>query len=342
MNEMQVPIFKFLSGEFTGLIHTLDPNIYNVPLRRDIIKNVYEYWRMKDRYVLKKTKSLGEVAGSGKKPAPQKGRGAARQGNKRAPQRAGGGVCHGVVPRYMGFPINSKLRLLAIKTMLSARLYEDRLIFIDSEAIEFPKTQMLKAIVEPFGMDKLCLLAPNNIDANFEKAARNISNLKVVKSQEVNLPDLLLSDYIILTKKGLKELEATLEAREKNYFRNRKVSNASHIEQWKIKNQNPYLRDIVEPIVHGKHLNDFDDSLPVTLVTPTLKQYLADLRKIQVDALEAKSKEYNEGKRLESQERKEAAETLRKTTEAEALVKAASPEQTIDKSFTVESAEHKN
>ena len=176
---MKVPIFNFMTGEFTGEIHTLDPQIYNVPLRRDIIKNVYEYWRMKDRYVLKKTKSFGEVAGSGKKPTNQKGRGAARQGNRRAPQRAGGGVAHGVVPRCMGFPINAKLRLLAIKTMLSARLFEDRVIFIDSEAIEHPKTQMLKAIVEPFGLDKLCILTPNDIDSNFEKASRNISNLHV-------------------------------------------------------------------------------------------------------------------------------------------------------------------
>ena len=134
-SEMQVPIFNFVTGEFTGEIHTLDPQIYNVPLRRDIIKNVYEYWRMKDRYVLKKTRGMGMVAGSGKKPTPQKGRGAARQGNKRAPQRAGGGVAHGVTPRCLGFPINAKLRLLAIKTMLSARLFEDRVIFIDSEAI---------------------------------------------------------------------------------------------------------------------------------------------------------------------------------------------------------------
>lgn len=121
-------------------MHTLDPFIFNLPLRRDIVKNVHEFWRMKDRYVLKKTKSMGEVAGSGKKPTPQKGRGASRQGNKRAPQRKGGGVPHGVVPRCLGFPINNKVRLLALKTMLSARLYEDRLIFIDNEDIEHPKT----------------------------------------------------------------------------------------------------------------------------------------------------------------------------------------------------------
>jgi large subunit ribosomal protein L4 len=129
-----------------------------LPLRRDIIKNVFDYWNDKDRYILKKTKDFGDVAGSGKKPFPQKGRGASRQGNKRAPQRKGGGVTHGPVPRCLGFPINNKLRLLALKTMLSAKLYEDKLIFIDSEAIEYPKTTLLEAIVKPYGSDKLCFV----------------------------------------------------------------------------------------------------------------------------------------------------------------------------------------
>jgi large subunit ribosomal protein L4 len=131
-----------------------------LPLRRDIIKNVFDYWNDKDRYILKKTKDFGDVAGSGKKPFPQKGRGASRQGNKRAPQRKGGGVTHGPVPRCLGFPINNKLRLLALKTMLSAKLYEDKLIFIDSEAIEYPKTTLLEAIVKPYGLDKLCFVTP--------------------------------------------------------------------------------------------------------------------------------------------------------------------------------------
>ena len=131
-----------------------------MPLRRDIIKNVFDYWNDKDRYILKKTKDFGDVAGSGKKPFPQKGRGASRQGNKRAPQRKGGGVTHGPVPRCLGFPINNKLRLLALKTMLSAKLYEDKLIFIDSEAIEYPKTTLLEAIVKPYGLDKLCFVTP--------------------------------------------------------------------------------------------------------------------------------------------------------------------------------------
>jgi len=65
-----MPIFEFKTGVFTGEVAHLDHSIYNLPLRRDIIKNVYDYWNDKDRYILKKTKGFGDVAGSGVKPVP--------------------------------------------------------------------------------------------------------------------------------------------------------------------------------------------------------------------------------------------------------------------------------
>lgn len=69
-SELQVPIFNFKTGVFTGQVVRLDQAIYNLPLRRDIVKNVFDYWQDKDRYILKKTKDFGDVAGSGKKPVP--------------------------------------------------------------------------------------------------------------------------------------------------------------------------------------------------------------------------------------------------------------------------------
>ena len=140
---------------------TLDPENFNQPLRRDIVHKVFEYFEHQGKSVWKRAKTSGDVAGSGKKPTPQKGRGAARQGNRRAPQRAGGGKAHGPVPRSLEFPVNNKQRLLALKVMLSAKLFEDRLIFVDSEELEYPKTQLLEAIVAPFKQDKLCFLTGN-------------------------------------------------------------------------------------------------------------------------------------------------------------------------------------
>ena len=75
---MEVPVYQFTSGEITGQVAELDPKIYNMPLRRDIVHNVFHYFENKDRYILKMARKFGEVAGSGKKPAAQKGRGMAR------------------------------------------------------------------------------------------------------------------------------------------------------------------------------------------------------------------------------------------------------------------------
>lgn len=111
-----------------------------MPLRRDILHTCYRYFEFKDRYITKRVKTVGTVAGSGIKPAMQKGRGASRQGNKRAPQRAGGGAAHGPVPRALGFPINNKLKLLGLKTMLSAKLFEEKLAVIETEKLAYPKT----------------------------------------------------------------------------------------------------------------------------------------------------------------------------------------------------------
>jgi len=168
-----------MTGEFTDEVINLDPEVFNLPLRRDIIHNVSVYWQKYGKILYNRAKGFGDVRGTGRKPTPQKGQGAARQGNRRAPQRAGGGVAHGPVPRDLTFPMNNKVRLLALKTMLSAKLYEDKLIFIDSEQIELPKTQLLDEIISPFKKDKLCFLTSQDIDENFKRASSNINLLHV-------------------------------------------------------------------------------------------------------------------------------------------------------------------
>jgi large subunit ribosomal protein L4 len=82
---------------------------------------------------------------------PQKKSGRARQGDKRAPHLWKGGKAHGAKPVDYTFPLNEKIRILGLKTLLSARLYEEKIVLIDSEAIEYGKTKYLKEIIKPFG-----------------------------------------------------------------------------------------------------------------------------------------------------------------------------------------------
>jgi len=222
---------------------------------------------------------MGDVAGSGIKPAPQKGRGASRQGNKRAPQRAGGGKAHGPVPRSLEFPINSKMRLIALKTILSAKLYEDKIIVIDAGQIEYPKTQLLEHIIRPFGLDRLLFLTPSSKQQDhFEMAARNLQNVTLKNAQQFNLPDLLRTDYIFLTKQGLVELEEVIEKRHENLFRNKKVPTEDGILRSRLRAMDHFERDIIDPTLNSKKIKGYDDDLPLIVQTPALKTMVKDLR----------------------------------------------------------------
>jgi large subunit ribosomal protein L4 len=152
-------------------------------MRRDIIHNAFIYYRYLDYQTTDVTKTKGQVAGSGKKPAPQKGRGAARIGNKRANFRNKGGVAHGKVPRDYSFTFNKKIRLQALKALLSAKLFEDRFIFVNDERIPYHKTKYLDEVIAPFGDDKLMMLTGFDQDKNFMLAQQKIDNLNVFNPQ---------------------------------------------------------------------------------------------------------------------------------------------------------------
>jgi large subunit ribosomal protein L4 len=250
---IDMPFFNMITGEFTGEVATLDPRNFNLPLRRDIIHNVNQYFNLKGKKTFKLAKHVGDVAGSGKKPFPQKGRGASRQGNRRAPQRAGGGVAHGPVPRDLSISINEKVRLVALRTMLAAKLYENRMIFIDTEDIEYPKTQLLAQIVKPFQIDKLTfVVATDPTNDNFERASGNIKNVTMKKPQSLHVQDLLTSDYIFITKQGLIDLEGVISQREGNLYRNRKMPSLASRERQQDKRNDSFATDLITPILEAE------------------------------------------------------------------------------------------
>ena len=108
---LQLPIFDFQTGQFTGKLCNLDHDIYNNYLRRDIIHNVYRYFLFEHKKTYRTCMTRGDVAGSGIKMRPQKKSGRARQGDKRAPHLWKGGKAHGPVPKDYYFPVNEKVRL---------------------------------------------------------------------------------------------------------------------------------------------------------------------------------------------------------------------------------------
>lgn len=169
--------------------------------------------------------------------------------------------------------------------MLSAKLFEDRLIFVDTEELEFPKTQLLEAIVAPFKQDKLCFLTgAEPVNNNFQLAARNLLNIRVKTPGQFNVPDLLKHDYIFVTKQGLIELEDIIEQRFANYYRNRKVASEGTIARAQHKAIDHYEREIIRKIIDAESIEGYEDDKPLAIQSESLKGYVDDLYRLQQEA----------------------------------------------------------
>lgn len=154
--------------------------IFNIPIRRDIIHNVFRYERHLKYKTTKRVKTVGDVAGSGRKPTPQKGTGRARQGNIRSSLRRKGGKSFGSIPKDFAFPINHKVRLLGMKSLLSSRLMENRIMIIEEPILESYKTKNLTKFLKPFDDVTVLLLTKKDLDINLKLASNNITKLTVL------------------------------------------------------------------------------------------------------------------------------------------------------------------
>jgi hypothetical protein len=118
----------------------------------------------------------------------------------------------------------------------------------------------------PYGIDRLLFLIPQETDnKNFELASRNLQNVSVAKPNEFNISEMLRSDYIFMTRQGLQEFESVLESRQANYYRNRKISSDTQIAKRQAKRMDPFVRDIMEPILNSDSIENYNDEQPIVL-----------------------------------------------------------------------------
>ena len=183
---------------------TLADEVFGLPLRKDILARMVNYQ-------LHKVKERGEVAGSTRKIVRQKGSGGARHGSKRANIFRGGGVVHG--PRVRSHDINlpKKVRALALKTALSAKAAEGKLIVLDSDASGSGKTKELRDSFDKLGWSNVLIVGGSALDENFARAARNLPGVDVLPQQGANVYDILRRDTLVLTKAAVEALEARLK-----------------------------------------------------------------------------------------------------------------------------------
>ena len=180
--KIQVPIFGFTSGEYTGKVVELEHSVFNVPLRRDLIHRAYKYWRFKGYIRTHQGKNLNTVSGSNKKPFPQKKVSRARQGHKRAPRLKGGVHAHPKKMQIMEYyPLPKKVLLQSLKAIISARLAEGKLRVVDTEQIDEGKTRIIQEAIDGMTLgnrETFLMVTGYECCSNFDKGQRNIKTIK--------------------------------------------------------------------------------------------------------------------------------------------------------------------
>jgi len=180
-------------------------------VRRDILTRMVNYQLAKRRSGNHKTKQIWEVSGTTKKPYAQKGTGRARQGSLRSAQFRGGGVIFGPVVRSHAHDMPKKVRVLALKTALSAKAAEGKLVVLEKAVTGSLKTKDLAAQLTKLNLSNALFIDGQALDRNFALASRNLPHIDVLPSQGANVYDILRRDTLVLTKDGLEALEARLK-----------------------------------------------------------------------------------------------------------------------------------
>lgn len=199
-----------LNGEKVKDIN-LNKNVFDCEANEIVLKKAIDLQLASLRQGTQKTKSRAEVSGGGRKPYKQKGTGNARQGSTRAPHYRHGGVAFGVTPRDYTFKMNKKERVLALRSVLSMKAKENNIKVIDSLTVESLKTKDLKNMLSNLGLNGKTLFITSNDAENLYLASRNLNNVGVLLTSELNVYDMLHADTIVLDEEAVKQIEEVLK-----------------------------------------------------------------------------------------------------------------------------------
>ena len=201
---------KNLQNKDVGEI-TLDKDVFGVEVRSDLLHRMVNYQLAKRRAGTASTKTRDQINGTGKKPHHQKGTGAARAGDKKRPIDRGGAVVHGPKPRSFAIDMPKKVRKLALRTALSAKVAEGKLIVLDEAKAKDHKTKPMAAAMEKMGLTSALIVGGKEIDTNFARATANLPRIDVLPAQGANVYDILRRDTLVLTKAAVEELTERLK-----------------------------------------------------------------------------------------------------------------------------------
>ncbi len=187
----------------------LDDAVFGAEVKEHLFWEVVRWQLAKRRAGTAKTKTRGEVRGGGKKPYRQKGTGRARQGTSRAPQFVGGGTVFGPQPRSFGYTLPKKVRRGALRSALSLRAQEQKLLIVEDLELQAPRTRELMAVLKGFELGSTLFVDAEN--TNLALSSRNLVKVKYLPEGGVNVYDILKHETLVLSKTSALQLEGRLK-----------------------------------------------------------------------------------------------------------------------------------
>ena len=193
---------KTAAGKDAGSLE-LDDAVFGVQPNVPVMHQVVTAQLAARRAGTQSTKTRSEVSGGGKKPFKQKGTGNARQGSTRSPHYSGGGVALGPKPRKYGQKTPKKMVKLALRSALSDRAAEGKVVVVDEWGFEAPKTKAAKAALAALGVQGKALVVVDTNDTNTIRSFLNLPEVQLIEVGELNAYDVLCSDFVVFSKATL-------------------------------------------------------------------------------------------------------------------------------------------
>ena len=199
-----VAVFN-MEGKEVGTIDLSDA-VFGVEVNEHLVHMAVVQQLANKRQGTQKAKTRSEVSGGGRKPWRQKGTGHARQGSTRAPQWTGGGVVFAPVPRDYSFKLNKKEKRAALKSALTSRVQENKLIVVDELKFDEIKTKNFKQVMDNLKVVK-GLVVINENDKNVVMSAKNLAKVNTTLTSTLNVYDIMKAGTVVLTKDAVKTIE---------------------------------------------------------------------------------------------------------------------------------------
>ncbi len=202
---MQVPVYS-LAGEVIKNIEISD-KVFAVSFNQAVVHQAMVRQQANARQGSASTKTRGEVSGSSKKLFRQKGTGMARAGSRKSPLRRGGGITFGPKPRSYRQAMPKKMRQLALRCVLSAKAGDGELKVLEQLKLDEPKTKEMVRILAALGVDASALIATDETEDNVVKSARNLTGIKTMPANLLNVVDILSHKMLLMTETAVRKAE---------------------------------------------------------------------------------------------------------------------------------------